>query len=97
VLLATSCRFLGLEPATAAADGSLQLKETQPGARSWRIKTEEYHALVKLVRPDAKSISEIVAQRGFGDSKQWLKNWEKVWQATLNTCSLEGNCNIRLV
>ncbi|PRW50784.1 hypothetical protein C2E21_5410 [Chlorella sorokiniana] len=70
-------KFLGLEPTAAPAGGSLQLKETQPGARSWRIKTEEYHALVKLVRPDAKSISEIVAQHGFGDGKQWLKNWEK--------------------
>lgn len=90
-------KFLGLEPTAASAGGSLQLREPQPGTRTWRIKSDDYQALVKLVRPDAKKIADIVAQRGFGDSKQWLKNWEKVWQATLNTCRLDGNCTIRLV
>ncbi|KAI7844782.1 hypothetical protein COHA_001662 [Chlorella ohadii] len=94
--LASLHKFLGLESAAAPADGSLQLREPQPGTRSWRIKTEHYQALVKLVRPDAKSIAEMVGQRGFGDGKQWLKSWEKVWQATLNTCTLEGSCTIRL-
>lgn len=45
----------------------------------------------------ACSIADIVATRGLGDGKQWLKGWEKVWQATLNTCKLDGDCTIRLV
>lgn len=62
-----------------------------PGAAAQLLTTP--HPL----RPPARSIADIVAQRGFGDGKQWLKGWEKVWQATLNTCTLEGNCTIRLV
>lgn len=55
------------------------------------------YRLVDHIPCAACRIADIVAQRGFGDSKQWLKNWEKVWQATLNTCRLDGNCTIRLV
>lgn len=42
------------------------------------------------------SVAELVSQYGFGDGKQWLKRWEKAWQANLNTCTLDGDCVIQL-
>ncbi len=71
------------------------LEQRQPKGNC-SANTFELTAAAARPAPAACSIAEMVGQRGFGDGKQWLKSWEKVWQATLNTCTLEGSCTIRL-
>jgi uncharacterized protein len=41
-------------------------------------------------------IADIVDDLGFGEGQQWLRNWERAWQANLDSCSADGDCVIQL-
>lgn len=38
-----------------------------------------------------------MGEYGLGDSKRWLSNWEKAWQANFNSCNLQDECFITLL
>lgn len=38
----------------------------------------------------------MVTSYGFGDGRQWMRNWERAWQANLNSCNLQDDCVIQL-
>ncbi|EFN56555.1 hypothetical protein CHLNCDRAFT_57487 [Chlorella variabilis] len=62
----------------------------------WPMKRHEYEKLVAMVRPDAERIAHVVTSYGFGDGRQWMRNWERAWQANLNSCNLQDDCVIQL-
>lgn len=39
-----------------------------------------------------RRVADIATEYGLADGKQWMRNWETEWQATLDECNPDGSC-----
>ncbi|PSC67215.1 hypothetical protein C2E20_9098 [Micractinium conductrix] len=100
--------FLGIDPelpseaATIGRNNTRKQHLEKAGAleggqqpKGWRIKRHEYEDLVSIVRPDAERVASMAEQAGWASANEWMAAWEMAWQATLNTCTRKGRCELR--
>ena len=40
-------------------------------------------------------VASMAEQAGWASANEWMAAWEMAWQATLNTCTRKGRCELR--
>lgn len=61
-------------------------------AGAFPMSRKQLQTLIDLARPEAEALAALVEERGLGSARLWNAAWEKAWQASLNTCTLEDQC-----
>jgi len=64
----------------------------------WAIKKHQYQQLLQLVKPDVRSMLNLLYDRKIIDDKdRWLSTWEQIWDSNLKSCENDDKqCTLTL-
>lgn len=64
----------------------------------WAIKKHQYQQLLQLVKPDVRSMLDLLYERKIIDDKdRWFSTWERIWESNLKSCENDDKqCTLTL-
>lgn len=80
--------YLGLDPTWPKSEG-LELRNARRfkiNADGWKIPRHQYVDLVDIARADMHRLLSLLGSKRLVDGREWAARWERVWEATLDTC-----------